>query len=121
MAHAAFHFTAGLAVGMLLQAPPLRQAWERSREVAPAVLRWMAWSWGCGLWATLPSLIRFAGVPESFCSGWWMNLFLLHPLINRWGPHATIIGGVVFVCGFAFQYAVLLAAIGRIRRIRRIS
>jgi len=121
MAHASFHFAAGLAVGMALQTPSLRQAWDRGREIAPSVLRWMAWSWAFGVWAIIPSLLRYAGCPESLCNGWWMNVFLLHPVVNRWGPHATIIGGVAFVLCFSFQYTVILAGIRRIRKLKRIA
>lgn len=115
MAHAALHFAAGLAVGMALQSPRLRTALTAGRNIAPTVMRWLGISWGLGLWAIIPSLLRYAGVPESFCGGWWMNLFLFHPLLNHYGPHATIIGAVAFVAGFGFQYAVILAAIVRCR------
>lgn len=111
MAHAALHFSIGLAAGMALQAPPLRKAWNRSQELAPAVMRWLLVSWALGTWAIIPSLLRYAGLPEAFCHGWWMNLFLFHPLINQLGPHGTIIGGVMFVTGFTFQYAMIVAAI----------
>lgn len=111
MAHAALHFAVGLAAGMAVQAPALRRAWDQGRELAPAVMRWLLVSWGLGFWAIIPSLLRYAGVPAGFCNGWWMNLFLFHPLINHFGPHGTIIGAALFVAGFSFQYAVLVAAI----------
>lgn len=111
MAHAAFHFAAGLVVGMALQAPATRRAWKENRPLAPAMRRWLVTSWGTGLWAIIPSLLRYAGMPESFCNGWWMNLFLLHPLINRWSHHATIIGGSGLVACLVLQYIVILAAI----------
>jgi len=99
---------------MAVQAPRLKQAWTQGKDVAPTVLRWLAVSWSLGVWAIVPSLLRYAGVPEGFCNGRWMNLFLLHPLINQFGPHGTIIGAVVFVIGFTFQYALILAAIARL-------
>ncbi|MEI6788979.1 MAG: hypothetical protein WCL49_10935 [bacterium] len=114
MAHAALHFAIGLAAGMATQAPRLKQAWTKGKNVAPTVLRWLVVSWSLGVWAIVPSLLRYAGVPEGFCNGWWMNLFLLHPLINQFGPHGTIIGAVAFVIGFTFQYALILAAIARL-------
>ena len=118
MAHAALHFAAGMAVGMILQAPPLRRAWSHGAALAPAVLRWLGISWGLGAWAIIPSLLRHAGLSETFCGGWWMNLFLLHPLVNRWGPHATIIGAVALIAGFVFQYTTILTAILAARKQR---
>ena len=116
MAHATLHFTAGLVVGMALVTPPLRQAWEQKRQIASTTLRWLLTSWALGLWAIIPSLLRYSGIPEGFCSGWWMNLFLFHPLINHFGPHATIIGAAAFVACFMLQYTVILAGIKTVRK-----
>ncbi len=119
MAHAALHFAAGMAVGMAVQGPLLRRTWNRGRELAPAILRWLCLSWLLGTWGIIPSLLHYAGLPDAFCNGWWMNLFLFHPLINRWGPHATIIGAVALVGSFVFQYALILAAILKTRKDNR--
>lgn len=116
MASAALHFAVGLAVGMAAQSVPLHAAWARGKGLTPAIRRWLWVSWLTGTWAIIPSLLRYAGLPDAFYGGWWMNLFLFHPLINQWGPHGTIIGAAAFVAGFAFQYGVILAAILRIRR-----
>ncbi len=111
MAHAALHFAVGLATGMAIQAPRIRQAWTRGQKLAPTVWRWLWLSWLMGTWAIVPSLLRYMGLSDSFCGGWWMNLFLFHPLINHWGPHGTIIGSVALVACFVFQYTVIVAAI----------
>lgn len=116
MAHATLHFAAGLSTGMMVMGPSLRRAWDHALELPPSVGRWMAASWGLGFWAVIPSLLHFAGMPDSLCQGWWMNLFLFHPLINQHGPHATIIGSASFVGAFAFQYGVILLAIRSRRR-----
>lgn len=115
MAHTALHFAAGLAIGMAIQSPVVREAWNRGRGLAPAVMRGLVVSWGLGLWAVVPSLMNYLGVPHAICTGWWMNLFLFHPLINRWGPHATILGAAALTAGFIAQYAMILAALLRIR------
>lgn len=117
MAHTALHFSIGLAAGMALQAPALRRVWKQGRQLAPAVARWLLVSWAAGLWAIVPSLLRYAGLPESFCSGWWMNLFLLHPLINQFGPHGTLIGGALLVALCSFQYTLVVAAIVKARKV----
>lgn len=118
MADATLHFAAGLAVGMALQSPGIRRAWSNGPSLAPAMVRGIALSWGLGFWAIIPSLLHHAGFPETFTGGWWMNLFMLHPLINRWGPHATIIGGAALVGCFAFQYAAILGALLNVRKFR---
>lgn len=114
MADASFHFAAGMATGMLLAAPRLYRAWERGTPLAPEVLRWLATSWGLGFWSIIPSLLGYIGLPASLCQGWWMNLFLLHPLINHHGPHATIIGGAALATCYVAQYLVVLASLRRI-------
>ena len=113
MADASLHFAVGMAAGILCQTPALRRAWGRTGGVAVPLTRWITVSWALGFWAIVPSLLRYSGLPGAFCSGWWMNLFLLHPLINRFGPHATIIGAAAMVAGFALQYTIILTAIAR--------
>ncbi len=100
-----------MVVGMAAQLPLLRRGWGQHRERPKALLRWLYRSWALGVWAIIPSLLRYAGVPADFCKGWWMNLFLFHPLINQWGFHATIIGGVTLVGTFVLQYGVILVAL----------
>jgi hypothetical protein len=114
MAHAALHFTAGMTVGMVLLAPRLKQAWHERRQVYPAIKWWLLAAWGLGFTAIVPSLLRYAGLPESFCAGWWMNLFLFHPLINRFLPQNLILASLLFSSMIAFQYLVILAAILRL-------
>jgi hypothetical protein len=116
MAHAALHFAVGMTVGMALSAPGLHRAWQAGKAVAPAALRWLGASWTLGAFAVVPSLLRYAGVRESVCAGWWMNLFLLHPLINTFVPQNLIAGSAAFVGVFALQYLCILAAIARVRR-----
>ena len=115
MAHAALHFTAGMVVGMVVLAPMLHRNWQAGCKLAPTVMSWLLGSWGTGIWAIIPSLLRYAGLPESFTGGWWMNLFLFHPLINHRGPHATIIGAALLVGTFITQYTLIVMAIIRVR------
>lgn len=119
MAHAALHFAAGMTVGMVLLAPRLKQAWETRTQVYPTVKWWILAAWGLGFFAIIPSLLRYAGLPESFCSGWWMNGFLLHPLVNRLLPQNLILASFVFGGLIALQYLVILAAILRLKSDRR--
>ncbi|MEI7879460.1 MAG: hypothetical protein WCI95_01175 [bacterium] len=116
MAHAALHFAAGMTAGMVLLAPRLRSAWQQRTHIYDAVKWWILASWGLGFTAIVPSLLRYAGLPESFCSGWWMNLFLLHPLLNRFLPQNLILASFVFGGLIALQYGVILAAILKIKK-----
>lgn len=115
MAHAALHFTAGMVAGMTVLTPLLHKNWQSRRRLAPAVMRWLLASWGAGIWAIIPSLLRYAGFPDSCNGGWWMNLFMFHPLIDQHGPHATIIGAALLVGTFSVQYTVIIVAIIRTR------
>ena len=116
MAHAALHFSVGMALGLALAAPRLRAAWQTGKDVAPAVLRGLTASWGLGVFAIVPSLMRYVGIPSSCCEGWWMNVFLLHPWMNAHLPPLTLVGSAAFVGCFALQYVGVLAALFRVRR-----
>ena len=116
MAHAALHFAFGMTVGMAAAAPRLRRAWQAGKTIAPATVHWLGSAWAMGAFAIIPSLLRFSGVPESVCGGWWMNLFLLHPLMNASLPQSTIVGSTAFMGLFVLQYLLILAAIARVRR-----
>lgn len=119
MADASLHFALGMAAGMALTAAPVKRAWETGNQLAPAVWRSLRAAWGLGIWAIVPSLLHLLGTPPELSQGWWMNLFLFHPLINHVGRHATLIGAFALVAGLAFQYALVLAALLRIRTGRR--
>jgi hypothetical protein len=110
VAHSAIHFALGVAAGTALSAPALSRAFARSRKLAMPVLRWLLFSYALGLWAVVPSLLRHAGIPESFCGGWWMNLFLFHPLLARYHGGTVVASATLLAC-CAAQYALLLAAI----------
>jgi hypothetical protein len=64
-----------------------------------------------------PSLLRMAGVPEGVRAGWWMNVFVFHPLINQIKPGGGLLIGEVLILGvFAMQYALLVLALVASRR-----
>lgn len=113
MAHAAFHFAIGMGTGMVLLAPQLKQAWQKRKRLYPAVKGWLFAAWALGFTAIVPSMLRYAGLPESFCSGWWMNIFLLHALINKFFAQHLILSSLLFGGLLGLQYMVILAAIHR--------
>lgn len=115
MAHTALHFSAGLALGMAVTLPAVVRALRRPadrRALAASCTRWVAVSWMLGTLACIPNFMRYAGLPEWFCGGWWMNAFLFHPLIDRLVHGGTLIGGAVLVAGLSGQYAGVLLALG---------
>ena len=111
MAHTALHFTVGMVVGMVALAPRVRAAFQTRRHLAPAIRQWLAAAWGLGVFAVIPSLLGFVGLSPGFCSGWWMNLFLFHPLLNSIVTRGMIAGGFGLVACFVLQYACIVAAI----------
>ena len=92
MAHSTLHF----AIGM-----------------APACGRWLLLSFGLGVFADAPGLLKQLGAPETWFGGAWANLFLFYPLLNAMPVHGTLIGPLFIGLCFAAQYALLLAAIRR--------
>jgi hypothetical protein len=113
MAQSTFHFAVGMAVGSAWAIPELRRRWASGQTVARACGRWIVLSLAVGTYATLPSLLRYARVPESIVGAWWMNLFLLHPLIDRLKSGGVFIGEAAVAACFGAQYALMLLAIRR--------
>ena len=114
MAHTALHFSVGLTLGMAAALPAVLRALAPSapsEATGRACTRWVALPWTLAALAVIPNLCRYVGLPEAFCDGWWMNLCLFHPLIDRATHGGTLIGGLVLVAGLATQYGVLLAAL----------
>jgi hypothetical protein len=116
MAHAALHFTLGMAAGMAALAPRVGRAWRGEGSLADALGLWLLGAWAAGFIAIGPSLLRYAGIPPDICGGGWMNVFLFHPLLNALLPQNAIVGGAAFMGALAFQYGVVVAALLRVRR-----
>jgi len=110
-AHIFLHFAIGMGVGTLLALKPLVERCYLRRPLVPAFWRWFVLSYGLGGWAIMPSLLRQLGLPPAFCSGWWMNLFLLHPLIGRLHPGGMLINQVGMATLATLQYAALVVAV----------
>jgi len=115
MAHSAMHFVIGLAAGTAVLLPSVVKAARRNDRLAPAFAKWIAISWALGLLAIVPSLLRGLGVPAAVCSGWWMNLFLFHPLADRLKPGGMLVGELGVALLLTLQYVLLLLALQRAR------
>ena len=99
--------------------PFLWRAWRRRAPLNGVFLLWFAASYGLGAYAAVPNLLRKLGCPEALCSHWLMNVFLLHPLLNRLRPGGMLIGELVIIAILTAQYGGMLLAILRARRAGR--
>jgi hypothetical protein len=116
-AHVFLHFGVGMLLGGLLGLKPLLERWYLRRPLHPGFAWWFAATYFGGFWAIAPSLLRMAGVPEGVRAGWWMNVFVFHPLINQIKPGGGLLIGEVLILGvFAMQYALLVLALVASRR-----
>lgn len=116
MAHSAMHFSLGMIVASAFSLPPLVRAWQRGRLLSGAFLRWFVLSGAMGAYAVLPGVLRRCGVPDRVCDGWWMNVFLFYPWLNRVKPGAMTSGPLLLGLCLALYYGVLVAAIVTQRR-----
>jgi hypothetical protein len=112
MAHSALHFTAGFVVGSLVAARPVLAAWRKGPLARP-LGRWLLTAYGLGLFATVPSLLHWMGVPLSVCRAWWMNLFLFHPLLTALRPGGMIAAAPALLLCFLLPYGAILLALFR--------
>ncbi|NQT93339.1 MAG: hypothetical protein HQ559_11310 [Lentisphaerae bacterium] len=111
MAHSAFHFSLGMIVGTGALFPGVVRALRKGTKTAPAYARWLVGSASIGIYAIVPSLLRRMGVPPRVCDGWWMNLFLFHPAVQKMKAGGEIFAQGLIVFLFAAQYIALLFAI----------
>ena len=116
MAHTALHFSLGLAIGTIIPAPSVFKQFMRTGRKSGPLRLWLLASYALGTFATVPNILRSLGVPEIVCSGWWMNLFLFHPLIDRLENGGMLIGELILVGCFSFQYLALLLALRSVLR-----
>jgi hypothetical protein len=118
VSHVGIHFALGMLLGWLTGAIRVARVWMRNGRLAPVFRNVLLLSYALGLTAVFPSLLGYAGVPETVTSSPWMNVFLFHPWLRAHHPGGTIVGAAfVFAC-FVVPYAVLLAAIAYRRACR---
>lgn len=116
MAHSVFHLAIGIAAGGALLGPHLAGAWLRRRPLAAPVARLLIVSYALGFLAVVPNLLARLGAPPSTLDASWMNLFVLHPLIDQWKTGGLLIGELAVAALFAVHYALILAAIAARRQ-----
>ena len=113
MAHGTFHLSAGLAVGTLAMLPTVLRHLANRRKIAELFLKWFVLSGYLGMFALVPSFLRRMGVPNDFVSGWWMSIFVLHPLLDTIEREGMLVGQLGIVGCLGLQYVLLLIAIRR--------
>jgi len=116
MAHSTLHFSLGWLVGTAASAPAFCRAWMANYRLSPFFRRWFLRSYLIGIYAVIPGILRRMGVPDAICDGWWMNVFVLYPLVNRWKHGAVTLGPLVLGACLGAQYVILVAAVWRARR-----
>ena len=116
MAHSTLHFSLGWMAGTLVSIP----SWFRMRRTGEALSRWFKkwffWSFALGLFATAPGIFRWFGAPDAFCDGWWMNIFVIYPILNDIKPGGITLGPLLLGACLGAQYLLLVAALWHTRR-----
>lgn len=112
-AHFLLHFGVGLTCATLALLPRLTRTLFSHQPCANTVGRWILASYGLGLFAAFPNLLSAIGLPHSVIHGWWMNLFLLHPLIDRFHPGGQLLGQLMVAAAFCLHYALILIGLHR--------
>lgn len=127
MAHSSFHFAIGLLLGTAIAGFPvlitLFRLWRgiqtrQSIDLTRLTKRMLLISYGLAIMAVIPNLLRSIGCPEQICSNIVMNIFVLHPLINSIKHGGMLIGELLIIAVFFFQYTMLIATIICMRNIR---
>ncbi|MDT8390799.1 MAG: hypothetical protein RRC34_09865 [Lentisphaeria bacterium] len=111
-AHVYFHVALGMILGAVIGFKPVLESWYHRRRLAQSLGRWILWTYVGGTFAIAPSLCRMVHLPEAFCRGWWMNIFVFHPLVDQlMDKRGLLIGELLIVGMFGTQYLTLLTAI----------
>jgi hypothetical protein len=108
MAHSIFHFGIGTLLGALCGLPYMLARLRSEGRSAPAALSWLGLSFAAGIFAIVPAILMNLGLPESIGRGWWMNIFLLHPLIDNFKEGGLLWGQLLVLLTFILQYTCLL-------------
>jgi hypothetical protein len=109
MTNTVFHVAIGMAVGTGIFLPAVFRTLKNKQDAAIPIRNWLLAAYGLGAWAILPGALTRLGVAD----GWWMNVFLLHPLINRMKHGGALVGEILLVFLFVLQYTTILVAIRR--------
>jgi hypothetical protein len=113
MAHSALHMAAGLWLGTAAGLPAVAHRWRAGERLAAPVGRLLLLAYGIGALAVVPNVLRRLSAGPEIVGAWWMNVFVLHPTIERFASGGLLKGEVAIAAGFVFHYAVLAWAVRR--------
>ena len=113
MAQSTLHFAFGMALGSAWALPGLWKRWKQTLPMAATIGRWLALSYGLGLYASLPSLLRRVTGGAEWTTAGWTNLFLFYQLMEKLDLPSIALGEFCIVTCFAAQYGLILLAIRR--------
>jgi len=113
MTHVSMHIGVGVMTGTIVLLPRLLAHVFTGTRMSRAAASWIIWSYAIGLYASLPTLLGRLGLPATVTGGWWMNVFLFHPLISQVKSGGLLVGETLLAGAFAFQYFALLALLHR--------
>jgi len=78
-----------------------------------AIGRWLLFSYGLGLYASLPSILRRITNGAEWTTAGWTNLFLFYPVIEKFDLPSIALGEFCIAVCFVAQYGLILLAIRR--------
>ena len=119
MAHPTLHIATGTAIGSIALLPFLANRWRSAGKLAQPIGVWLSVSWVLGCFACIPEVLSYVGLPPSFTDGWWMNIFVFNPLLDRIEPEGMLKGELSLVFLLGLQFTVIAAAIYRTDKIRK--
>lgn len=105
-----------MAAGTVALLPGFVARWKRGAKLAGFMAKWIMTAYLLGFIAVIPGILGNIGLPDSFTRGWWMNGFVLHPIINRLVSGGLLLGEVIVAICSGMLYILTLAAIVRERR-----
>ena len=115
MAHSTMHFAVGLAAGTCILLPQVLAKIKAGEKTCKAIEKLLTCAYILAGFSVIPNILRHSGFPDSFCSGWWMNIFLLNPLLDKLKPGGMLIGEILIVLFFVLHYSIIIAALLRNR------
>jgi len=118
MAHSTFHFAAGLAIGTAAYLPAFWKRCVSGAHLAAFFARWMGTAYLLGLFAVCPGLLRHTSLPAWLIDGWWMNIFVFYPIIERIEKSGYVRGAAGIAACSALFYLLILIALNRQLRAR---
>ncbi len=121
MAQSTLHFALGMTVGSLWVVPAVLRHWKKQLPLTRVIGRWLLLSYGLGLYATLPSILRRISSGAEWATSGWTHIFLLYPLIEKLNAPSIGLGELAIAACFSAQYGLILLAIHRAKGLRPIA